>query len=388
MLKLAPLILRNVLRSKRRSILTLASTAVSMAILALLVALYQGLFYMNDVSDAGALRLITRHKVSLTQPLPASHMAKIRSVPGVEEGKVSAYSWFQGKYKDNRVSEQFARLAVDADHIFDIFSDFTMPPEQLAAFKKKRTACAVAEVIAQRLNIKLGDRITIVGDIYPVTLELTVEAIFKHPANAEQVFFHQEYLQELLPKDMADRDMVGTYVSRASNVNDMPRIARAIDAQFENSPYPTRTESEKEFTRTFLAFLGNLKLYLGAICAAVTFTILLVSANAISMSVRERTRETAIMRTLGYTPGEILGCILGESVVISVVGGVVGLGLGEMLVKVLSAVTQGLINLPGVQWVAVAIVLGIALLVGLVAALVPALVTVRKNVVDSLRFTG
>jgi putative ABC transport system permease protein len=386
MLQLAPLIIRNVLRSKRRSILTLASTAVSMGILALLVALYQGLFYMPDVSEAGALRLITRHKVALTQPLPASHLAKIRAVPGVEE--ISPYSWFQGKYGDNKISEQFARLAVNADNIFAIFPDFTMPPEQMEAFKKSRTGCAVAEIIAQRQNLKLHDRIVIVGDIYPVTLELTVEAIFKHPPNAEQVFFHQEYLGELL-RDYPDyRDLVSTYVVRANNVQDMPRIARAIDEQFANSPYPTRTESEKEFMRAFLAFLGNLKLYLGVICGAVTFTILLVSANAISMSVRERTRETAIMRTLGYTPGEILGCILGESVVISLLGGAVGLVLGEGLVKMLSAVTAGLIALPDLSGVAIALVLGIALVVGLVAAVVPALVSVRKNVVESLRFTG
>ena len=385
MLQLAPLIFRNVLRSKRRSILTLASTAVSMAILALLVALYQGLFFMEDVSDAGALRLITRHKVALTQPLPISHMAKIRAVPGVEE--ISPYSWFQGKYGDNKISEQFARLAVDTEHIFAIFPDFTMPPEQMEAFKKNRTGCAVAEVIAERLKIKLHDRIVIVGDIYPVRLELTVEAIFKHPENAEQVFFHQEYLGELL-KDYPDyRDLVSTYIVRANNVKDMPRIARAIDEQFANSPYPTRTESEKEFVRAFLAFLGNLKVYLGAICGAVTFTILLVSANAISMSVRERTRETAIMRALGYTPGEILACILGESVVVSVLGGVVGLALGAVLVKMLSAVTAGLVNLR-LSWVAIVIVLGVALLVGLVAAVVPALVTARKNLVESLRFTG
>ena len=204
-----------------------------------------------------------------------------------------------------------------------------MPPEQLAAFKRERTGCAVAEAIAKRLKIQLGDKMTVVGDIYPVTLELQVVAIFKHPENTDVMFFHREYLSEALPASASQKDMVGTYIMLADKPEDMPRIAKAIDTMYDNSPYPTRTESEKDFGASFLAFLGNLKLFMGAICAAVTFTILLVSANAISMSVRERTRETAIMRTLGYTPMEILQLILGEALVISVIGGVIGIGGGQ-----------------------------------------------------------
>src|SRR5260221_3403702 len=119
----------------------------------------------------------------------------------------------------------------------------------------------------------------------------------------------------------------------AATPENVPRISRAVDAMFENSPYPTRTESEKEFGRSFLAFLGNIKLFLAAICAAVTFTILLVSANTVSMSVRERTREMAILRTLGYRPGEILQLVLGEAVVISVIGGLIGLAIGAALTR-------------------------------------------------------
>ena len=168
----------------------------------------------------------------------------------------------------------------------------------------------------------------------------------------------------------------------------MPRIAKAVDAMFENSPYPTRTESEKEFGRSFLAFLGNIKLFLAAICGAVTFTILLVSANTIAMAVRERTREMAILRTLGYTPGEILDMVLGESVLISLVGGVLGLGLGLSAGAKRWKPAGGGFGFQGMKWQAVAIVLGMAAVIGLIAALVPAIVASRKNVVESLRFTG
>jgi putative ABC transport system permease protein len=383
MFRLGPLILRNVLRNRRRSALTLASTAVSLALLALLTALYQGFFYSEPATPSEARRLICRHRVSLTQSLPASHYQRIKAVPGVEE--VSAWSWFQGLYKEPK--DFFARFAVDADVIFNIRQDWIMPPDELAAFKRGRTACVIGRKIARQFDIKLGDRVVIVGDIYPVTLELTVAGIFDHPANAECLAFHREYLSELLPTTSESRDSVGTYMILASSAEQVPRISRAIDAMFENSPYPTRTESEKEFGRSFLAFLGNIKLFLAAICGAVTFTILLVSANTVAMAVRERTREMAILRTLGYTPGEILQLVLGESVLISVAGGVIGIGLGTLLAIGLAAVGGGF-GFTGMKWQAALFVLAMAAAIGLLAALAPAVIASRKNVVESLRFTG
>jgi putative ABC transport system permease protein len=382
MLRLGPLILRNVIRNRRRTLLTLASTAVSLALLSLLTAIYQGFFYSEPASPSEALRLVCRHRVSLTNPLPASHYARIKSVPGIDQ--VSAWSWFQGVYKEPK--NFFARFAVDADVIFDIHKDWQIPKEQLAAFKQQRTACAIGEKIAKDYNIKVGDRVVIVGDIYPVTLELTCAGIYAHPQNGECLVFHREYLTELLPPTSPSRDSVGTYLILAKSPGEVPRIARAIDAMFENSPYPTRTESEREFGRSFLAFLGNIKLFLAAICGAVTFTILLVSANTVAMAVRERTREVAILRTLGFAPGEILQLVLGESVLISLAGGLVGLGLGVVIAKGLAAVAGGLVQ--EVKWQAAAIVLGMAVVIGLLAALVPAMIASRKNVVESLRFTG
>jgi putative ABC transport system permease protein len=383
MFRLTALIFRNVLRNRRRNLLTLASSAVSLALLSLLIALFQGFFYGEDDSPSQALRLVCRHRVSLTQSLPASHMQRIGAVPGVLQ--VSAWTWFGGTYKEPK--DFFARFAVDSDVIFALRTDWSLPPDQLAAFKRDRASCAVSRSVADKYGIRAGDRVTIVGDIYPVTLELNVAGIFDHPRNNDCLVFHREYLTELLPTNSSQRDTAGTYLIEADSADDVPRIARAVDAMFENSPYPTRTESEKEFGRSFLAFLGNVKMFLLAICGAVTFTILLVSANTIAMSVRERTREMAILRTLGYAPGEILQLILGESVVISAVGGVLGLGIGLGLAKGLEA-GGAAFGFQGLKWQAAAVVMGMAILIGLLAALVPAVNASRKNIVESLRFTG
>jgi putative ABC transport system permease protein len=385
MLRLLPLVLRNVLRNRRRSLLTLASSAISLALLALLIAIYQGFFYAEDSSPSEARRIIVRHRVSLTQTLPASHQARIDSVPGVEVS--SAWTWFQGKYKDEKPENFFARFAVDADRIFKLRQDWIASPEQVKAFEKSRTACAIGEKIANRLNIKIGDRVNIKGDIYPVDPELTVTTIFQHPPNTEALIFHREYLTELQSKSSASRDTVGTFALLASTPDQVPRISKAIDTMFENDPAPTRTESEKEFGRSFLAFLGNIKLFLAAICGAVTFTILLVSANTVAMSVRERTRELAILRTLGYAPGEFLALVLAEAVVISLLGGAIGIGIGALLSKAAAAGSGGF-PVPGVKWQAVVIVMSMAAVIGLLAALVPAVSASRKNVVESLRFVG
>jgi putative ABC transport system permease protein len=386
MLRLLPLILRNLMRNRRRSILTLASAAVSLAVLGFLIALYQGFFFSEPTSPSEALRLITRHKVSLTNPLPASHQARIASIDGVVA--VSAWTWFQGMYKDNKPEHWFARFAVDPIEIRKVRTDYVASDEQWAAFARDRTGCAIGRKIAEQQQLKLGDKIHIKGDIYPVDVECTVVMIFDHPKNTECMMFQREYLNELLKAAGRDRDTVGTYSILARSADDVPRNAKAVDAQFENSPYPTKTESEREFGLSFMAFLGNIKLYLAAVCTAVTFTILLVCANAISMSVRERTREMAILRTLGYTPGEILEMVLGESVLIAFLGGLLGMLVTFLLTRAAAAGAGPWGEMIKFRWEASLIVAASALLIGFFAALVPAIFASRRNVVESLRFTG
>lgn len=386
MIRLGPLILRNLLRNRRRSILTLASTAVSLAVLGFLVALYQGFFFAEQSSPSEALRLIARHKVSLTNPLPASHQARIASIPGVEA--VSAWSWFQGKYKDEKPENFFARFAVDPAEIQKVRLDYIAPPEEWAAFKRNRTGCAIGRKIAKTHGMKLGDRVNVQGDIYPVNLELTIEMIYDHPKNAECLMFQRAYLDELMKANNGKGDTVGTYAILAKSADDVPRIAKAVDAAFENSPSPTKTESEREFGLSFMAFMGNIKLYLAVVCSAVTFTILLVSANTIAMSVRERTREMGILRTLGFTPGELLQMVLGESVLVAFIGGIVGMAVTFVLTHAAAAYLGPWGEMLKFHWEASLVVAFVSVLIGFAASIVPAFFASRRNIVESIRFTG
>ncbi len=173
---------------------TLGSAALSLALLGLMIAMYINMFYGKPVSDEQTTRIVCRHKVSLTQALPSSYLRDIQAMPAVRY--VTSYSWFGGTYIDSK--HFWGRFAVDHNIIFDIYSDFEISPAELDAFKKERTACAISDKLAHSENIKLGDTLVIDGDIYPVKLELKVAAIFKTPPEYDALFFHQDYLMELL----------------------------------------------------------------------------------------------------------------------------------------------------------------------------------------------
>ena len=388
MLRFIPLILKNSFRNRRRSILTVLSMGASLCLLGLLFSLYQSLF-LAEPSQAQALRLITRHRVSLTNFLPASYEAKIRAVPGVKD--VTSWTWFGGVYKDSRDPNNFfARFAVEPDHYFGVRPDVKLDDGVREAFLKERSGAITTAKLANKLKWKVGDRITLLGDIFPVTLELKLVGLFEDPEGGDSFLFNREYLREALPAGSKFRDVAGTFYILGDSVDSMPKITKAVDEMFDNAPQPTKTESEKQFQLAFASFLGNLKLFLAAICAAVTFTILLVSGNTMAMSVRERIREVGILKTLGFTSGEVLGIILGEASIISIVGGVVGLGLATLLVSGLKQAPMQFANLsqmsisPGI-W---GLCMGVALLIGLVSAFIPAQGASRTSILDALRSSG
>ena len=386
-MKYLPLILKNSLRNRKRTSLTVASIAVSFCLLGFLLAMYRVLFFGNDPTPAQALRLFTHHRVSLSQPMPASYEAKIASVPGVKA--VTVWQWFGGVYKDARDPKNFfMRMAAEPDKVFSIFSELQIPEDQKLAFQHDRTGCIAAKALVDRLGWKPGQHITIVGDIFPVNLELTLDGIFDTPDHVEMLVFNHAYLRESLPPSI--RDIVSAYLVQAQSPEDVPRVARAIDTMFENSPAPTKSETERAFQLSFVSFLGNLKLFLMALCGAVTFTILLVSGNTLSMAVRERVREIGILKTLGFTPGAILGIILGEAGMVAVTGGTIGCALAAGMCGMLRRSVVGVQYLkvlhltPGI----VAITLAVALVIGIVSALLPGARAARTPIVSSLRYTG
>ena len=378
---------KNSVRNKRRSVLTISSIAVSLCLLGVLVAIYHAL-YFSEATPGQALRLVVRHKVSLAQAFPSAYEQKIRRVPGVVE--VSPWNWYGGTYKDNRDQKNFfARFAVDPAAFLRIRTQLEMPDDQRRAFIHERTAGIVSRNLADSLNLKIGDRVTLTGDIYPGTLELVVRGIFEDPDAQSSLFFNIDYLRESLP--LARRGFDSTVAVLADSPEDVPRIARAIDAMFAESSPPTKTESEQQFTLSFVSFLGNVKLFLLSICGAVTFTILLVSGNTMAMSVRERIKEVGILKTLGFTNEAILGLIMGEALTISLIGGVIGVLLAGLLCGGVGRAGQAVVaQLDGLSLTPVTtlICLGIAAFIGLVSAFIPAWNAARTSILDSLRYSG
>ena len=377
-----PLILKNSWRNRRRTLLTILSVGVSLCLLGILMAIYHA-FYFSEPNASQALRLVTRNKVSLAFPMPQSYREKIRQIPGVQEVGIS--QWFGGVYIDRRPEHMFARFAVEPDKIFTIHGEMTIPEDQKKAFQQERTACIAGRPLAEKYNWHLGERITLQGDIFPVTLELTLRGVFEHADNPDVLYFSREYLEESLP--LGRRGNAGTFNILARSTEDVPRIEKAVDEQFSNSPVQTKTETESAFSLSFVAFLGNIKAFLLSVCAAVTFTIVLVSANTIAMSVRERVREVGVLKTLGYTRGAILGIILGEAVTISLVGGVLGVGLATLLAGVVRHAPAFILQLRmlTIGLPVAALCLLVAALIGLVSAFVPAFQASRISIMEALR---
>ena len=379
---------KNSLRNRRRSILTISSIAVSLCLLGVLIAIYHALFY-GDATPGQALRVVVRHRVSLAQPIPVAYEAKIRNVPHVKE--VSVWNWYGGSYKDARDPKNFfARFGVEPAAFMKIRTQMEMPEDQRRAFITDRTGCVVSKDLAQKLGFKLGDRITLVGDIYPGNLELKVVGIFEDPDAQQSLYFNYDYLRDTLP--MGRRNYISVVAILADSPENVPRIAKAVDDMFANSSPPTKTESEQQFALSFVSFLGNVKLFLMSICAAVTFTILLVSGNTMAMSVRERIKEVGVLKTLGFTNNSILGIIMGEAITIALICGAVGLILATVLTVLVrnASVSMGIGQLHNLSMTALAASLAmlIAILIGFASSFVPAWNAARTNILDSLRYSG
>jgi len=386
-MKFLPLILKNALRNRRRTLLTISSLAVSLCLLGVMMALYYALFIGGQPTKSQTRRVVVRHKVSITFPLPLHYRQKIAQAPGVEEVMVT--QWFGGVYKDSRDQRNFfPRMAAEADKLFRIYQDYRISEQEKEAFIRDPAGCVVNRVLAERHGFKVGDRILIKGDIFPFDLDLTVRGIYtSDELDDETLWFNWKYMENMLRN--SPRLAAGNFILLARSEQDVPAICRAIDAMFANSEAPTKTESEYAFGMSFLSFLGNVKMILMSICFAVTFTVLLITANTMAMSVRERVREVGVLRTLGFRKSAVVGLILGESVLIAVGGGLLGALLAQGLCFV---IRQGPLIVQQSKTLSLeppvmAALMGVSLLVALASSIVPAVSAARQNIVDALRFT-
>jgi putative ABC transport system permease protein len=379
---LSRFVTKNAFRNKRRSILTVLSIAFSLLLLTLMMTIWHA-FYMDEGSAESAERLVVRHRVSLTFSLPGFYREKIRAVPGVVA--VVPVSWFGGIYKDQKPENFFAQFGTDPEEFFKVFRDIQMPDEQRIAWSRDRQGVIVDDTLASKYGWKLGDRIVLQGTIYPVDLELYVRGIFKSYPDNKSVYFNTKYVEEAVS---FFKGQAGTFSILVDSPGDVSRVASTIDDMFRNSPQPTKSESEKAFGLEFVAMMGNVKAFILMICSAVLFATLLVSANTIAMSIRERTKEVAVLKTLGFTRQSVLGLFVSEAVALAVAGGAIGIVLAYLLVFMVShspmmsffplKVTSGM-------W---AIAIGLSALVGLVSSLVPSYHASQINIVDGLRHIG
>jgi putative ABC transport system permease protein len=389
MFRHSSLIFRNCFRNRRRSILTVISIAASLCLLAMLLTIYHAFFHTEATPDQ-ALRLITRNRVSLANALPLYYQQQIKQTPGVKEVMIT--QWFGGVYKDaSDPANFFARFGVEADKFAIVNPEYKMPESELQAFINDRTGCIIGRKTAARHNLKSGDRMTLTGDLFPVTLELTVRGIYECKLDNESLFFQYKYLNESLGPTAGFRDEVGVFSIRMERAEDANAIAKAIDDKFRNSTKQTKTETEQAFQLSFLAFLGNVKLILLSICAAVTFTILLVTGNTMAMAVRERVREVGVLKTLGFTNGIVLWLMVSEAIAIGLIGGVIGLAGARGLILLLSRMPAGVtfidFSVVTVQPSVIIICLLVAGMIGLVSSVIPALGASRRSIVEALKFT-
>jgi putative ABC transport system permease protein len=325
-MKLARLILKSALRNRRRTVLTVLSIAVSIFLISTLQAIIANIYHPKMQKGNTQLTLVVHRAASMVLSMPLSYRQRIAAVPGVED--VVANNWFGGEYIDSR--NLFANFAVNSDQFAPVFGDFKIPPDELAAWKRQRTGALVGLKLMEKFHWKVGQTISLIGTIYPVNPELTILAVYTDPVDPGQelsLYFHFDYLNEL----MDEMNQVGTFSVKVDNAQDVPNVAAHIDAMFRDTPAETKTETVEAFTLGFVSMLGNLNFLLTAISLAVVFTILLIVGNTMAMSIRERTSEVAVLKTLGFRRQTILGLLLGESVAVALLGGILG-AVGAKLV--------------------------------------------------------
>ncbi len=356
--------------------------------LALMTILY-GYLAMQEYSKREANkhdRVVVLNKLGFASPLPISCVAKIEKLDGIIAA--TPFAWFGGNYKSQRAA--FAQFAVEPKTVFDIYSEYEIPAEQVAAFKKERQACVVDESLAKAMKWKLGDRIPLEGTIYQQDLDLKLVGIYKAPGNTGSLWFNWNYLDEEL-RSAGDgfAGNAGSIQAKCTSAKAVALMSDEIDALFANSDNATRTRSEAAFQQMFADMLGDVQSYIRYISMAVVFALTLVSATAMAMSMRERITEIAVLKAIGFSRQRVLALVLGESTMIAILGGLVGIAMGLGGLQLLSSVPMAasLFPIPVIElagswlWGLVAV----AAAIGLVSGITPAVLAAQQSVVDGLR---
>ena len=380
-MKFAHLIWCNLRRKKLRTSLTLLSIVVAFILFGFLSAIQQAL--VGGVALAGTDRLIVREKVSIINLLPLSYEARIERIPGVDFA--THQTWFGGIYQEPR--NFFMQNPVEPEKFLKIHPEIILPPDQEKAWLATRTGAVVGRRTADRFGWKIGDRVPLKSPIWSDrrSWEFDIVGIYDgrdKGTDTTPMFFRYDYFDE---SREWGKGQIGWYTIRIKDPSQAAEVAKRVDAEFENSPAETRTEPEGAFIQGWASQIGNIVLIVAAILGMVFFTILLVTGNTMAQAVRERTGELGVLKAIGFTNGQVVALVLAESCLLTVLGGVIGLGLARAITSVVAQNLAGLLPLFFLPTRALFIGLGFSIALGLITGIFPALMAMRLRVADALR---
>jgi putative ABC transport system permease protein len=381
-MKFGRLILANLFRKKVRLLLTIGSFAVALFLFAFLAVVKDA--FGRGAAIAGADRLVIINRVSIINPLPLSYRDKILRIPGVKV--ITHNNWFGGVYQDEK--NFFPQFVIDVENQRQVFPELVVSDDQWANFVKDRQGAVVGASLAKRFGWKIGDRIPIKNTLFggAATWDFNIDGIYhgKRPQDDESQFWFQwDYFEERVPESF--KGNTGWYILRLDDPGDAPRVAKAIDDMFANSPYETKTETESAFAAGWVKQFGNIEFLILSIGVVVFFTLLLVTGNTMAISVRERTGELAVLKAIGFTDRSVLFFVLSEALLIALFGGLIGLALAIFAVPLIAAGLNGLLPPLVLSYTILAAGLGFALIVGAASGLLPGVGAMRMRVVDALR---
>jgi putative ABC transport system permease protein len=376
--KFLPLVLANLGRHKRRVFLTISSVALALFLFASLRTVVTTL--ARSAQFGSARRLIVQNATGLVFPLPLSYGNRLKADKGITQ--VSWANWFGGRYGDGK--RFFAQFAIDPTSYLSMYPEISVPEDQKQAFIRERSSAMIGRRLLDVFGWKLGQNVTIQGTIFPGDWTFTIRAVYTPTdpvINDDVLFFHHDYLEEKTGRP----GIAGWYVVEISDPNNAAGMAKMVDDQFRNSNAPTKTGTEQAFNASFATMWGNVSLLMGTIGMAVVFAILLVTANAMMMNARERTKEVAVLKTIGFGNGRLFSMVMLEAGIITVIGAIIGLGGAKLLYKTTNFNAAGF--LPGFDVTTDTLLMGagIALLLMLASGLVPAIRAARLPVVQALR---
>jgi putative ABC transport system permease protein len=377
---------RNTLRHPLRAALTILGMAVAVLAFCLLRTVVAA--WYAGVSAASPARLVTRNAISLVFPLPIAYLPKIQAVPGIVG--VAYGNWFGGVYIDER--HFFPQFAVDVRRYFPIYPEYVMPEDQKQAFFQDRRGAAVGRTLAARYGWRLGDPIVLKGTIYPGEWQFIIRAIYtgaEPQTDESRFFFHWDYLNESLKKTSSSRvDTVGWFLIKVARPDLAPVVAAQVDGLFANSLAETLTETEQAFALGFVSMTSAILVAIQVVSWVVIGVILVVLANTMAMSARERRGEYAVLKTMGFKARHLVELIMGESLLLALAGGLLGTALTFPAVHVFKTSLGQYFRVFPLTWATLSLGLAVALLVGLLAALLPAWRATRVSIAAALRKVG